>query len=48
MYITTQCAEGGVDLHKYEVGRCAEAMGAVSLGNRTTEDALAAIMCGEL
>lgn len=48
VYITTQCAEGGVDLHKYEVGRRAEAMGAVSLGNRTTEDALAAIMCGEI
>lgn len=48
VYITTQCIEGGVDLHKYEVGRRAEAMGAISLGARTTEDALAAIMCGEL
>lgn len=48
VYITTQCTEGGVDLHKYEVGRRAEAMGAVSLGSRTTEDALAAIMCGEI
>ena len=43
-----QCVEGGVHLHKYEVGRRAEAMGAVSLGMRTVEDALAAIMCGEL
>ena len=48
VYITTQCSEGGVDLHKYEVGRRAEAMGAVSLGARTTEDALAAVMCGEI
>ena len=48
VYITTQCSEGGVDLHKYEVGRRAEAMGAVSLGVRTTEDALAAVMCGEI
>ena len=48
VYITTQCTEGGVDLHKYEVGRRAEAMGAISLGARTTEDALAAIMCGEI
>ncbi len=48
VYITTQCLEGGVDLHKYEVGRRAEAMGAVPLGARTTEDALAAVMCGEI
>lgn len=47
VYIASQCAEGGVDLDKYEVGRRARAMGAVSLGSRTTEDALAAIMCGE-
>lgn len=48
VYITTQCTEGGVDLRKYEVGRRAQAMGAVSLGARTTQDAIAAIMCGEL
>ena len=48
VFLTTQCIEGGVHLHKYEVGRRAEAMGAVSLGMRTVEDALAAIMCGEL
>ena len=48
VFLTTQCIEGGVYLHKYEVGRRAEAMGAVSLGMRTVEDALAAIMCGEL
>lgn len=46
--LTTQCIEGGVHLHKYEVGRRAEAMGAVSLGMRTVEDALAAVMCGEV
>ena len=48
VYLTTQCVEGGVQLHKYEVGRRAEALGAVSLGLRTTEDALAAVMCGEV
>ena len=48
VYLTTQCTEGGVDLHKYAVGRRAEAMGAIPLGARTTEDALAAVMCGEL
>ena len=48
VYITTQCAEGGVDLTKYEVGRRAEAMGAISLGHRTTEDAIAAIQCGDI
>lgn len=47
VYITSQCAEGGVDLDKYEVGQRARAMGAVSLGSHTTEDALAAVMCGE-
>lgn len=47
-WLTTQCIEGGVHLHKYEVGRRAEAMGAVSLGMRTAEDALAAVMCGEV
>ena len=46
--LTTQCIEGGVHLHKYEVGRRAEAMGAVSLGERSVEDALAAVMCGEV
>ena len=48
VYLTSQCAEGGVDLHKYEVGRRAEALGAISLGSRTFEDALGALMCGEL
>lgn len=48
VYLTSQCIEGETNLHKYEVGRRAEAMGAISLGHRTTEDALAAIMCGEL
>ena len=48
VYITTQCPEGGVHLHKYEVGQRAEALGAVSLENRTFADALAALMCGEL
>ena len=48
VYITTQCPEGGVHLHKYEVGRRAEALGAISLDSRTFEDALGALMCGEL
>lgn len=48
VYLTTQCLSGGADLHKYKVGRRAEAMGAVCLGGRTTEDALAAVMCGEI
>ena len=48
VYLTSQCIEGETNLHKYEVGRRAEAMGAVSLGHRSPEDALAAIMCGEL
>ncbi len=48
VYLTSQCIEGETDLGRYEVGRRAEAMGAVSLGHRTTEDALAAIMCGEI
>ncbi len=48
VYLTSQCMEGETNLHKYEVGRRSEAMGAISLGHRTTEDALAAIMCGEL
>lgn len=48
VYITSQCITGGVHLHHYAVGRRAEAMGAVSLGSRTTEDALAAVMCGEV
>lgn len=48
VYFTTQCVFGGADLHKYNVGRRAQAMGAICLGNRTVEDALAAIMCGEL
>lgn len=48
VYITSQCIAGGVHLHHYAVGRRAEAMGAVSLGSRTTEDALAAVMCGEV
>lgn len=48
VYITTQCLSGTVNLQKYEVGRRAEAMGAVSLGHRTVEDAIAAIQCGEI
>lgn len=48
VYITSQCTAGGVHLHHYAVGRRAEAMGAISLGDRTTEDALAAVMCGEI
>ena len=36
------------DLDDRSLRRRAEAMGAVSLGMRTVEDALAAIMCGEL
>lgn len=48
VYITTQCAEGGADLQKYAVGQRAAALGAVSLGTRTIEDALAAMQCGEL
>lgn len=48
VYLTSQCIEGECNLHKYEVGRRAEAMGAISLGHRTTVDALAAIMCNEL
>lgn len=46
VYLTTQCTFGGIDLHKYQVGRRAEALGVVCLGDRTIEDALAAIMCG--
>ena len=45
VYITTQCPEGGVHLHKYEVGRRAEALGAISLDSRTFEDALGATSC---
>lgn len=48
VYITSQCIAGGVHLHHYAVGRRAEALGAISLGDRTTEDALAAVMCGEV
>lgn len=48
VYITTQCPMGSVDLSLYEVGRRAEAMGAISLGHRTTEDAIAAIQCGDI
>ena len=48
VYITTQCLEGGADLTTYEVGRRAEAMGAICLGHRTTEDAIAAIQCGDI
>lgn len=48
VYLTSQCIAGGVHLHHYAVGRRAEAMGAISLGDRTTEDALAAVMCGEV
>ena len=48
VYLTSQCIEGETNLHKYAVGRRAEAMGAISLGHRTTVDAVAAIMCGEI
>ena len=48
VYLTTQCPAGGVDLHRYAVGRRAEAMGAISLGARTIEDAIAAMLCGEI
>lgn len=48
VYVTTQCLSGSVNLDKYEVGKRAEAMGAVSLGYRTIEDAIAAIQCGEI
>lgn len=48
VYLTTQCTSGGADLHKYKVGRRAEAIGAVCLGARTIEDSLAAVMCGEI
>lgn len=48
VYITTQCLSGCVDLSKYEVGQRAQALGAISLGDRTIEDAIAAIQCGEI
>lgn len=48
VYITTQCLSGTVDLTKYTVGCRAHSLGAVSLGNHTLEDAIAAIQCGEL
>lgn len=48
VYVTTHCLSGSVNLDKYEVGKRAEAMGAVSLGHRTIEDAIAAIQCGEI
>lgn len=48
VYITTQCLSGTVDLTKYTVGCRAHALGTVSLGNHTLEDAIAAIQCGEL
>ena len=48
VYITTQCLSGTVDLSKYAVGCRAQALGAVSLGARTVEDAIAAIQCVEL
>lgn len=48
VYITTQCLQGGADLKTYEVGRRAEAMGAVCLGKRTVEDAVAAIQTGKI
>lgn len=48
VYITTQCLEGGADLHRYAVGRRAEAMGAICLGHRTLEDAIASIQCGDI
>ncbi len=48
VYLTTQCLEGGADMKTYEVGRRAQAMGAVCLSRRTIEDAIAAILCGEI
>lgn len=48
VYLTTQCVSGGADMKTYEVGRRAQAMGAVCLGKRTIEDAIAAIQCGEI
>lgn len=48
VYIASQCLAGGVNLRKYAVGRRAEAIGAISLGKRTIEDAIAAIQCGEI
>lgn len=48
VYITTQCVSGTVDLTKYTVGCRAHALGAVSLGNHTLADAIAAIQCGVL
>lgn len=48
VYITTQCLSGSVDLTKYTVGCRAHALGAVSLGNRTLADTIAAIQCGTL
>lgn len=47
VYITTQCLSGTVDLTKYTVGCRAHKLGAISLGNHTLEDAIAAIQCGE-
>ncbi len=48
VYLTHQCLEGGIDLGVYEAGRRSENTGVIPLGSRTTEDALAAIMCGEI
>lgn len=48
VYITTQCLSGTVDLTKYTVGCRAQALGAISLGNHTLADAIAAIQCGIL
>lgn len=48
VYITTQCTEGGADLDTYAVGQRAKAMGAISLADRTLEDAIAAIQCGQI
>jgi L-asparaginase len=48
VYVTSQCLYGACDLHKYAVGQRAVEMGAICLGARTTEDALAAIACGEI
>lgn len=46
VYLTSQCPAGGVDLRRYAVGRRAAALGLVPLDGRTTEAALAAVMCG--
>lgn len=45
VYVISQCLGGASDLSTYEVGRRAQALGAVSLGDKTAEEALAIVMC---